>query len=863
MQISESPLRGLSTPLLLLLVAGVYALLARLGEAILPLDGIAALWPASGFAAVMLLWARTTARRVVVLLGIVIGIGASILIRGMLFTNELGYLLGNLVEPVVMLPFLALAIRPNGRMDRLVSVMWLVLGSILAASAAGAVVATLATWSFDGTADFTATWPATWLSFTSGDLLGLLLVAPLMLQAHPIRRIWSRGTLLEQGALWSALALTLILTGVDPLWAIVGLVVVIVMALRLDSSAASLGALLVSAALVVDFLRTGGAGGPSMVSAVDIRLVLPLVAVLTQLVSIGTTERLAATRLALLERAEADASQATLRRALDSGLDAFAIFERSVLGQWELVFVNAAGAVRSGATADDLVGAAPERVVAVEAVQQVVHLMDRAHATGASQQTLAALTGSTSGWRGDFDITVTPTSGDRVVVTWRDVSELQSAHRSLRSAHAAAMHAATHDGLTNLPNRPLLLDRMRTGLASLARSRGRMAVVYLDIDSFKLINDRFGHAMGDAVLIAVARRLAMLTREGDTAARISGDEFVLVLTGVDDHWDEQAFHRRLGAAVGEPIDHEGVSLTVSLSAGLVLAEANDRTPDELLHDADLALYASKGHGKGRLTLFHEDLREAGIAGRPTPVELHAGIINGELELVYQPVVELGTGDVVGREALVRWRHPVYGLLPPAQFLDLADSTGLIADVGQWVLRTAIEDLAVSDDGLWASVNLAPSQLLRAPVASEAGSWCEELGVEPCRLVLEVTEGQLLEATPAVLRQLAALRALGARLAIDDFGSGYSSIAYLETFEFDILKLDQGLLQGERTDRKLAMISWIAELARRLDCLTIAEGIENASQAELVQSAGIELGQGFLFGRPAGLAPAHSASPTQT
>jgi diguanylate cyclase (GGDEF)-like protein len=490
--------------------------------------------------------------------------------------------------------------------------------------------------------------------------------------------------------------------------------------------------------------------------------------------------------------------------------------------------------------------------------------MDRAHATGASQQTLADLTGSKSGWRGDFDITVTPTSDDRVVVTWRDVSELQSAHRSLRSAHAAAMHAATHDGLTNLPNRPLLLDRMRTGLATLARTPGRMAVVYLDIDSFKAINDRFGHAMGDAVLIAVARRLSMLTREGDTAARISGDEFVLLLPGVDDRWDEAAFHQRLSAAVGEPIDHEGVSLTVSVSAGLVFAVDNTRTPDELLNDADLALYASKSDGKGRLTLFREDLREAGIAGRPTADELHAGIGRGELELVYQPVIELDTGQIAGREALVRWRHPVYGLLPPAQFLDLADSTGLIADVGQWVLRTAIEDLASTDNSLWASVNLAPSQLLRAPVASEAGSWCEEFGVDPRRLVLEVTEGQLLEATPAVLRQLAALRALGARLAIDDFGSGYSSIAYLETFEFDIIKLDQGLLQGEHTERKLAMISWVAELARMLDCVTIAEGIETESQAELVTSAGIELGQGFLYGRPVPLGGlARSATATQT
>ena len=315
------------------------------------------------------------------------------------------------------------------------------------------------------------------------------------------------------------------------------------------------------------------------------------------------------------------------------------------------------------------------------------------------------------------------------MVTWRDVSELQSAHRSLRSAHAAAMHAATHDGLTNLPNRPLLLDRMRTGLASLARSRGRMAVVYLDVDNFKHINDRFGHAMGDAVLIAVARRLAMLTREGDTAARISGDEFVLVLTGVDDNWDEEAFHRRLAAAVGEPIDHEGISLTVSLSAGLVMADANDRTPDELLHDADLALYASKGQGKGRLTVFREELREVGIAGRPTPDELH---------VAHQPRR--------ARARLPAGRRPRHGMRRGPRGPGAVAASRLrpaAAGASSSTSPTAPGSSPTSGSGSCArpsrtwrrrptasgsSVNLAPSQLLRAPVASEAGSWCQELGV---------------------------------------------------------------------------------------------------------------------------------------
>jgi integral membrane sensor domain MASE1 len=241
-------------------VAGVYAVLARLGEAILPLDGIAALWPASGFAAVMLLWAETRSRRAVVLLGIVVGIATSILIRGMLYPNELGYLVGNLVEPLVMLPFLIRATRPHGRMERLSSVMWLLAGALVAASTAAVAVATLATWSFDGTGDFAGTWPMTWLSFTSGDVLGLLLVSPLMLQAHPIRRIWSQGPAAEQAVLWAALATALLLTGRQPLWAFAGLVVVIIIALRLESSAASLAALLLSVAFVQDFLANGDEG---------------------------------------------------------------------------------------------------------------------------------------------------------------------------------------------------------------------------------------------------------------------------------------------------------------------------------------------------------------------------------------------------------------------------------------------------------------------------------------------------------------------------------------------------------------------------------------------------------------------------
>jgi EAL domain-containing protein (putative c-di-GMP-specific phosphodiesterase class I) len=358
----------------------------------------------------------------------------------------------------------------------------------------------------------------------------------------------------------------------------------------------------------------------------------------------------------------------------------------------------------------------------------------------------------------------------------------------------------------------------------------------------------------------VAQRLRDLTREGDTAARIAGDEFVLVLTGLDSTWDVDRFHARLSEAMVEPIDHDGVRLPVSMSAGVRLSDDGPHNPESMLLEADLALFASKRGGKGRVTAFTPELRGTALEGQPTVEELVSSLSTSQLFTVYQPIVDLATGARVGQEALVRWHHPRFGVVGPASFLDLAESSGLIADVGRQVIEATITDLAEVPGDIWTSINLAPSQVLRGRLAQDVSDACAQARVDPGRLVLEVTETQLLDATPTALRQLEALREVGCRIAIDDFGTGYSSIAYLESFNVDLIKIDRGLIAGEQTNRKRAMIGWVTGLAATLGCLTIAEGIETEEQADLVREAGVDMAQGYLFGRPESLPRATAARP---
>lgn len=983
------PLAALDDLLLLIVTTVGYALLSRVGELLLPPDGISALWPAAGFSAVMLLWAGTTRRRMLVIVGIVLATALNALMRGEWYTNELGYLVGNVVEPLIMLPFLIRATTPWIRMERLASVVWLASGAVIATAVSGSLVGTFAVWSFDGTGTTTDWWP-TALAFATGDLLGLLLVGPLLLQAHPIQRLWSQGSVAEQVILWTVLLFGLLISLMGPAWVGFSAVAVVIIALRLDSSAAALAMLLLSAGLVNELLHGQWPASVVAVGSVDVRGVLPVLTVVVLLVALSTTERQRALetadslladneqsrrvlqsvldtapfgvalydvhvgrggsrpRFALVfmnahgmaesgldprafegaeigdfypdlessglydhflkawiegsrqeflldstssssgwrgvyrnyvvpvgeqqilaawtditdltraqEAAEsagatAEADRTTLRRALDSGLDSFAIYERSDDTDWHLVFVNTVGASRSGAAPADLVGAPPELVIPVEALPQVLPLMELARQTGSPQQTLADLTGSKSGWRGDFDIMVTPTPGDRVVVTWRDVSDVQAAQRSLRSAHAAAMHAATHDALTNLPNRLLISDRIATALAVATRTDEQVALVYVDIDDFTMINERYGHHVGDAALLEVSDRLRALTRDGDSAARIGGDEFLLLLTGLARTWDAETFAERLADMLARPLTIDDVSLCLTASTGIALAGPHHTEPDMLMRDADLAMYRSKTSGKGHMTVFSDDMLDVSVPGRPTVPELADALSSGQILVHYQPVVDLVRRTVVGREALVRWQHPTYGLLPPGVFLDLAESSGLITDLGQHVLRTAIADLALWDNDGFVSVNVAPTQLLRADVAGAVTAWCDDYGVDPCRIVVELTEGQLLESTPPTLRQLTELRTLGCRIAIDDFGSGYSSLAYLETFDVDIIKIDQALITGAPSERKRAMLQWLSGLADTLGCQTIVEGVEDVDQLELVRSAGLRFGQGFLLGRPAAL-----------
>ena len=501
-----------------------------------------------------------------------------------------------------------------------------------------------------------------------------------------------------------------------------------------------------------------------------------------------------------------------------------------------------------------LIGTSPERTVPHEAIGQVLLLMDEAAATGESRQVAADMEGSASNWRGNFDITVAPMPDRRVVVTWRDATDAHATKRHLRAAYAAATHTATHDPLTNLPNSVLLNDRLESAMAALSRTQDWLAVILVDLDSFHRVNDRFGHLTGDLALVQVAERLSALTRGGDTVARMGDDTFAILVTAVDSTWEPLAFHERLTAALGSPFDIGTHQVTVSTCVGVAMVER----PGDVAAETDQAGRGGPAAQPVARPRLADDL-PSGPGGRrlrigaslapswPTPSP------TSRFFLVYQPVVDVRTGVIVGQEALLRWRHPTRGVLSPAHFLDVAETSGMIVEIGDWVIRQVIEDLVTIPGDRWASLNLAPAQILRSDLATTVATTLAASGVAATRLVLEITESQMLEGTPAVMQRIEDLRALGAHISLDDFGSGFSSLAYLQSFPLDIVKLDQEIIAGDVTEPKARLLAWMSHLPATIDAQMIVEGVETVEQLELVRDAGLRLVQGYLLARPVELA----------
>jgi diguanylate cyclase (GGDEF)-like protein len=429
------------------------------------------------------------------------------------------------------------------------------------------------------------------------------------------------------------------------------------------------------------------------------------------------------------------------------------------------------------------------------------------------------------------------------------------ARSDLRESSEQSREKSLHDPLTGLPNRMLLLERLDHAVLRGRRSGKLAAVLFLDLDSFKRVNDTYGHKVGDDLLVAVSHRLTKGLRSGDTLARLSGDEFVILCEDIDGPSHVEAIAARLGAAVAAPFFLGGTKLEVTASVGIAFSGRGDQLSTGLLEEADMAMYQAKRKGGGRHQLI--DLREERlVAERPTlERDLRGARIRGELKNAYQPIVGTAAGQITGVEALVRWSHPLRGLVAPSLLIPLAERVGLINEIGTAVLDEACADsrrwpLSAGSEGIPISVNVSALQLMAPDFKATVLVALSERGTDPGLLTLEVTEDIFVQDSDRALVVLRELKSLGVRLALDDFGTGYSSLNYLKRFPVDVVKIDQSLVAEMALDAaSSAIIAAVVDVAHTLGMTVVAEGVETAGQREQLASLGCDYCQGYYFARP--------------
>ncbi|TCL69481.1 EAL domain-containing protein [Rhizobium sp. BK251] len=416
-------------------------------------------------------------------------------------------------------------------------------------------------------------------------------------------------------------------------------------------------------------------------------------------------------------------------------------------------------------------------------------------------------------------------------------------------AQQRATHLALHDALTGLPNRLLFRERLNVALAGNASETSRVAVICLDLDHFKEINDTLGHGAGDVLLQQLSSRLLGCVRTSDTVARLGGDEFAIIQVGVHQPFEAEQLSRKLIDVVKAPFHIDGQDLHIGVSVGIAIADALDSDPERLLKNADIALYRAKQAGRATFKIFEAQMDLELQARKALEYDLRQAVLKDELEVHYQPLIDIETRAVAAVEALVRWRHPTRGLVSPGEFITLAEETGLITGIGEWVLETACRQ-ALQWPQLRVAVNLSPVQFRSRELIDTVKGVLSRTGLDPSRLELEITESVLINDATAAIEILNALKNIGVKIAMDDFGTGYSSLGYLNSFPFDKIKIDKSFIGDMSSKEKSgAIVKSVISLGQSLNMVTTAEGVETIEQATFLTKEGCDQLQGFYFSKP--------------
>ncbi len=506
-----------------------------------------------------------------------------------------------------------------------------------------------------------------------------------------------------------------------------------------------------------------------------------------------------------------------------------------------------------GYSAEEVTGSSFERLLHPDEQGRLLRRLTDGAGAGGRAEVIDCLLAHKDGTLRHFEILhadlLSDTTVGGIVLNGRDVSERKAFEEQLA-------HQAFHDPVTHLANRALFNERVRHAVARTLREGVGMAVLFVDLDDFKTVNDSLGHAVGDHVLREVAKRISGSVRAADTAARFGGDEFAILLEDVQEIQTAVETAERILDALSRPLDLDAKHLVIRASLGISIAEPGNPTDaDELIRNADAAMYIAKSDGKGGYRLFEPAMHDRVVARLALRADLQQALEHEEFELHYQPLVRLGDGAITGVEALLRWHHPSRGLIPPNDFIPFAEETGLIVEIGRWVLQEGCRQAKELRDRVGGAelptigINLSVKQLFHADIVADVSDALSAADLEPEALTLEITESVMMTDTDLAVARLNELRALGVRLAMDDFGTGYSSLSSLSMFPLDILKMDRSLLAAGAAPVTSGIASAVLSLGETFNLEVVAEGIEHPEQSVTLRELGCDTGQGFYFARP--------------